>query len=58
MFQRGINEKDVREVLKNGETIEERPDDLPYPSRLMLGFVDVAHCTLPHLMIRRSRQRL
>jgi hypothetical protein len=40
MFQRRIGVADVREVVERGETIEDRPDDLPYPSRLVLGFVD------------------
>jgi hypothetical protein len=38
MFQRGISEDSVREVLANGETIENYPDDIPYPSRLVLGW--------------------
>lgn len=37
MFQRQISETDVRDILANGEVIEGYPDDLPYPSRLMLG---------------------
>ena len=39
MFQRGINEAQVRAVLEDGEIIDQRIDDLPYPSRLMLGFI-------------------
>ena len=39
MFQRHINEKDVRSVLETGETIESYPDDTPYPSRLVLGWI-------------------
>lgn len=38
MFQRGIDEENVRHVLATGETIEEYPDDTPYPSRLVLGW--------------------
>lgn len=37
MFERGITEPDVRDVLEHGETIEVYPDDLPFPSRLILG---------------------
>jgi hypothetical protein len=37
MFERGISDEDVRQVLEFGDTIEEYPDDRPYPSRLMLG---------------------
>lgn len=38
MFERGISEADVRDVLEHGEAIESYPDDAPYPSRLILGF--------------------
>lgn len=38
MFQRRITLDDVRNVLAQGEIIEERLDDLPYPSRLILGY--------------------
>jgi hypothetical protein len=37
MFQRRITEADVRHVLDTGEVIEEYPDDVPYPSRLVSG---------------------
>lgn len=40
MFERSITEIDVREVLENGDVIEKYPDELPYPTRLMLGFCD------------------
>lgn len=39
MFQRKIDEKTVRNILANGETIEEYSDDKPYPSRLVLGWI-------------------
>jgi hypothetical protein len=39
MFQRSISPEDVRHVLEAGEAIEEYPDDTPYPSRLMLGWI-------------------
>jgi hypothetical protein len=38
MFQRGVNEQDVRHILEAGEVIEEYPEDQPYPSILMLGW--------------------
>jgi hypothetical protein len=38
MFQRGITEIDVREVLEDGKVVEKNPNDLPYPSYLVLGF--------------------
>ncbi|MGK7344464.1 MAG: DUF4258 domain-containing protein [Candidatus Nitrospinota bacterium M3_3B_026] len=39
MSQRGISGQDVREALEKGETIESYPDDSPYPSRLVLGWI-------------------
>lgn len=39
MFERRISEDEIRSVLETGKTIMEYPDDKPYPSRLMLGFV-------------------
>ncbi len=38
MFERRIDEHDVRAVLSSGEVIEEYPADKPYPSRLWLGW--------------------
>jgi hypothetical protein len=38
MYQRGVSEEEVRNVVVTGETIEEYPDDSPYPSRLILGW--------------------
>ena len=38
MFDRGVTDADVRYVLEYGKTIEDYPDDLPYPSRLVLGW--------------------
>ena len=40
MFQRDISEKQVEEVIENGEIIESYMDDTPYPSFLTLGYVD------------------
>ena len=39
MFERGVTMEDARRVLASGETIEEYADDVPYPSRLMLGYL-------------------
>jgi len=39
MFERHVTEEDIRHVLETGETIEHYPDDKPYPSRLVLGWV-------------------
>ncbi len=38
MFEREIPVEDVRTVVENGDTIERYPDDVPYPSRLVLGW--------------------
>lgn len=38
MFQRGIDELEVKDILEKGEIIEEYPDDTPFPSRLVLGW--------------------
>jgi hypothetical protein len=40
MFQRSITEEDVRNIVKNGIIIEDYPEDLPYPSRLLLGWIE------------------
>lgn len=39
MFERKISVADVRRVLESGEVIEAYPDDEPYPSRLVLGWI-------------------
>lgn len=39
MFQHRISEEDIRYVLEGGETIKNYPDDMPYPSRLVLGWL-------------------
>ena len=39
MAERRVTVDDVRAVLAQGETIEDYPDDTPYPSRLVLGWV-------------------
>ena len=40
MFERNISAEDVRKVLSDGVVIEESPDDLPYPSRLIFGWCE------------------
>jgi hypothetical protein len=39
MAERAIGDVDVRLVLDSGEVIAEYPGDLPYPSRLVLGWL-------------------
>jgi hypothetical protein len=38
MDERGLSVDDVKEALANGEDIESRPDEEPYPARLVLGW--------------------
>ena len=40
MVRRRIARNDVLEVINNGKVIIDYPDDTPYPSYLMLGFVN------------------
>jgi len=40
MFERDIRAGDVERVVRSGEVIEDYRDDHPYPSRLLLGFVE------------------
>jgi hypothetical protein len=39
MFNRGLKQRDVLDVIRKGEIIINYPDDTPYPSYLILGFV-------------------
>ena len=38
MFERGISTEDVRRVIKVGKVIEDYPNDIPFPSCLVLGY--------------------
>ncbi len=37
MEERDLDVEDIRTALANGDDIEARPDDDPYPARLVLG---------------------
>ena len=39
MFERQIHKDDLLDVLRSGEVIVTYPDDVPFPSCLVLGFV-------------------
>ena len=39
MFERGITVLDVKEVIKTGMVIENYPEDKPFQSYLLLGFM-------------------
>jgi hypothetical protein len=40
MFERRISDEDVNRILFEGKVIEEYKNDQPYPSKLILGFID------------------
>ncbi len=39
MFERTIDFQDIQNVVSQGEVIETYPDDTPFPTRLLLGWV-------------------
>jgi hypothetical protein len=39
MFRRRISAEEIRLVLETGKVIEDYPDDQPFPSKLVLGYV-------------------
>ena len=40
MYERGITTIDVKEVVRSGNIVEEYPDDKPFPSYLLLGYIN------------------
>lgn len=40
MLERGFAVEDLEEVIASGQTIEDYPEDFPFPSRLILGSVE------------------
>jgi len=40
MAERGLREEEVAQVVAAGKEIESYADDKPYPSRLLLGWVE------------------
>jgi hypothetical protein len=39
MFERGVGVEEIEHVVAGADVVEARPDDLPYPTRLLLGKV-------------------
>ena len=39
MAERGFSPDNIRAVIEKGSVIQEYPDDKPYPSKLILGFI-------------------
>ncbi len=54
MFKRDINTDDVNVILKAGEIINEYLYDTPYPSYLVLGFINMRPL---HLVIAKNEQK-
>jgi len=40
MFERGIQTKAIRAVIESGKVIGDYPEDYPFPSCLILGWVE------------------
>ena len=40
MFERSVSEKDIHQSICEGEIIKEYPQDNPYPSKLILAWID------------------
>ena len=40
MVERGINELDVEEIIAKGKVVEDYASDWPYPSKLVLGWLE------------------
>ena len=54
MFERGILEADVVQVVRQGSIIESYPEDSPYPSCLLMGVVNK---TPMHVVVSRDSAR-
>lgn len=54
MFKRDIEITDIRHIIEHGEAIDEYPNDRPYPSFLLLGFVQARPI---HLVIARDLEK-
>ncbi len=40
MFERGISIEDVRQIIRTGKIIEDYPNDKPFPSCMILGYIE------------------
>jgi hypothetical protein len=47
MVERDIPDQAVAEVVSRGKVIESYPEDKPYPSRLLLGWVNIGESARP-----------
>ena len=53
MSQRHISTEDIREVVTSGEVIEDYPNALPFPCRLMMGWRE-SRCL--HVVVAENAQ--
>jgi Domain of unknown function (DUF4258) len=59
MVERNIPEEAVAEVVSTGKVIESYPDDKPYPSRLLLGWVITGQRPRPiHVVSATTRHEI
>ncbi len=57
MFARGIDTENVKSALGNYEIVAEYPDDKPYPSRLILAWVNIKQTMLPlHVVVAQNQE--
>jgi hypothetical protein len=56
MFFRRISKEEVKTVINNEEMIEQRLDDTPFPSYLILDFIKGNLFMLFFLMMKTQRQ--
>ena len=54
MYKREISAEDIRECLLVGRIVENRPNDRPYPSYLLLPFSKINICMLFVHLLKRS----
>jgi hypothetical protein len=40
MFERNISCRELNKIIKNGELVENYPNNVPYPSKLVMGRVN------------------
>ena len=54
MAERSISLENIRQVLETGERVEDYPDDFPYPSSLVLGWVEDRPI---HIVVARAPEK-
>ena len=54
--QRSISYTEIKEVIMNGEIIEDYPEDYPYPSCLIFGYT--VHNRVLHVVVGMSEDKL